>query len=89
MGAVTLPERLKTLVDGWCDRRALAPLRHMLRGYPLVTGLSDEWHELRAALRNVRGLADGELTAAERESVEQALRDVEHTLEDNGWSLKD
>ena len=82
-----LSERLERLIDGWCERRALSPLRHILQGYPLVTALSDEWHELRDALRNVRGLGEGELTADERESVEQALREVEHTLRDNGWSL--
>ncbi len=34
------------LVDGWCERRALRPLRTILAGYLRVSGLTDE----RAAL---------------------------------------
>jgi len=85
---VTLFERLDHLVDGWCGRRALGPLRCILQGYPLLSGLSDEWHQLRAALRDVRALGRDVLTPEERESVDQALREVERTLRENGWPLR-
>jgi hypothetical protein len=65
---------LNSLVDGWCERRALAPLARILVAYPLSTGLSDETHQLWQALRNVRGLSDTELLPLERAQVEEALR---------------
>ena len=36
------------LIDAWCDRRKLPVLRVILQAYPLATGLTDEWEELRA-----------------------------------------
>jgi hypothetical protein len=36
------------LVDGWCERRSLSPLRILLPVYPMVSTLSDSWHELQA-----------------------------------------
>ena len=74
-----LPELLKRLVEGWCDRRALSPLRCILAAYPMINGTSDEWHELYRALRNVRGLGDI-LTDPEQRDVEQALRLVDRSL---------
>jgi len=32
---------VRTLVEAWCDRRALGALRHILQGYPLANHLTD------------------------------------------------
>jgi hypothetical protein len=45
---------LDDLIDGWCARRALRPLRVVLQVYPLVNGLTDDWHALYDGLRDVR-----------------------------------
>jgi hypothetical protein len=82
--AFTLLDRL---VDGWCERRALRPLSIILRSYPMVSPLSDGWHELRSALRDLRALRDPDVTDAEAEAVENALRSVEKTLGASGWKL--
>jgi hypothetical protein len=57
------------LVDAWCERRCLGALRRILRAYPLASGLTDEWGELAAALKDVRACAAAELTAEELESL--------------------
>ena len=71
---------LEDLVDGWCARRALDPLRRLLPGYPMHMGLSDEWHLLWNALRNVKGLPDPILQDGERRKVEEALRIIERAM---------
>ncbi len=78
---------LDRLVDGWCQRRALRPLSIILRVYPMTSPLSDGWHELRRALRDVRCLGEPHLTDPEAEVVESALRSVERALGVSGWKL--
>jgi hypothetical protein len=65
------------LIDAWCQRRALAALAIVLPAWPPF-GHSDQWYELREALRGAR--ARGELTAAEREKVGEALAMLDHLL---------
>jgi hypothetical protein len=69
-----LAEILDDLVDRWCARRALEPLRYMLTAWPTPLRLSDEWLALGEALRNINGLRPGTLTAEERELHAEALR---------------
>jgi hypothetical protein len=61
------------LVNAWCDRRELSALREILDDWPLLTGLTDEWEGLAAALHSIAGmrsLPDDERHAAKRLSVE-------------------
>ncbi len=45
---------LGSLVDVWCDRRQLTLLSIILRAYPRVSSLTDEWAELASALKTIR-----------------------------------
>ena len=45
---------MKGLIDGWCDRRALAPLARLLPAYLAFNGLTDGWGDLLDALEGVR-----------------------------------
>ena len=72
---------LNGLVDGWCERRALNPLRHILSAYPLSMGLSDEWHKLDDALKDIRALCRDELGVGEKEKLNQAILHVQKVLE--------
>jgi hypothetical protein len=78
---------LDRLVDGWCERRALRPLSILLRAYPLVSSLSDSWHELRGALRSLRGLREPDVSDSEAVLIEDGLRAVEAALTKSGWKL--
>ena len=57
------------LIDAWCERRALGPLRVILGCYPFASGLTDEWGLLASGLKTIRAQHRGELTADELESV--------------------
>ncbi len=47
-------KKLAELIDIWCERRALDPLRIVLPHSVLVSGLTDEWADLAGALKTVR-----------------------------------
>jgi hypothetical protein len=53
---------LTALVDSWCERRCLSALKFILQGYPLSSGLTDDWANLLKALEDVRAFARDELT---------------------------
>lgn len=72
---------LDHLVDRWCERRALRPLRIILKAYPMVSALTDNWGELRSALRQLRSLRDPDVSDAEAAIVEDALRAIERALD--------
>jgi hypothetical protein len=63
-----LADLLRTLVDGWCARRALRPLAALLPAYLAFNGLTDSWQDLWGAVNDVRGLGDL-LTDEERAAV--------------------
>jgi hypothetical protein len=68
-----LQQAVGKLVDAWCDRRSLRALREILAGYPIVSGLTDDWAELLKALEGVRAFARDELTDDEAERVDQLI----------------
>ncbi len=63
------------LFDGWCERRAVTPLRDFLRGWPLSSGLTDDWANLYEALRTVRANHFA-LLADEMTSVDSLIQTV-------------
>lgn len=69
------------LIDGWCERRKLRPLRIMLPRYPLSNGLTDDWEELRAALRQIRASCRDELTSAEMDAIVTLIHQADRALE--------
>lgn len=69
------------LIDGWCERRKLKLLRHILRAYPLASGLTDEWEELRAALCYIRASCREELDPQELDTVIALIHQTDRALE--------
>jgi diadenosine tetraphosphate (Ap4A) HIT family hydrolase len=61
------------LIDGWCTRRATAPLRYALAGWPDAPGATVDPAALESALRNARAFAAPALTPAEREVVNEVI----------------
>jgi hypothetical protein len=80
----TFQATLRSLIDGWCDRRALCALRHVLGPYSAFNGLTDGWAELRSGLRNVKSFCDSELTEADRELLADLILATDHALERRG-----
>ena len=60
---------LRQLIDSWCERRALEPLRVILPCYPLTSGLTDEWALLAKSIKTIRVQFASDLAAAELEQV--------------------
>jgi hypothetical protein len=66
-------DRVDRLFEDWCDRRAAAPLRELLNGYPLSNPLTDGWADLLASLEGVRAFGRDDLTDAELDEVEKLV----------------
>ena len=69
------------MVDAWCERRAIGPLRWILSSaYP---GLyhTDQWLTVLDALKTVKGLCRDELTADESEWLRSALSILQEIFE--------
>lgn len=71
---------LDGLVDHWCERRALGPLRLILQAYPLASGLTDEWHQLYQALRLIRSQYDKQLPEEEALLLGEAIVSIGQRL---------
>ena len=72
---------LDTLIDRWCERRAIRPLQRLLQVYPTVFVSAEQRFALLDALKDIRQLHRKDLTAQElvwvgklHEVVEEALR---------------
>ena len=71
---------LDTLIDHWCERRAIRPLQHLLRAYPAVFVHADQKFALLDALKDVRDFCRRDLTAEECVWVAKLCRVVEDSL---------
>lgn len=76
----TFDEKLKKLVDDWCDRKEYTLLRIILPAYPRVSGLTDEWGELAAALKMIRERCQKKLSPEEQEIVKELHLTAEWVL---------
>lgn len=65
----TVDVLLRQLIDRWCERRALRPLRVILQCYPLASGLTDEWALLATGLKTIRVQFANDLVAEELDQV--------------------
>jgi hypothetical protein len=66
-------EDVSALVGSWCDRRCFRALHEILQGWPMVSGLTDDWGNLYQALERVRASARHELTNEEALRVDDAI----------------
>jgi hypothetical protein len=70
---------LDSLIDGWCERRAIRPLQYLLRADPRPLAHTDQQYEFLDALKDVKGLCREDLTPGER----RMLNEVHNALEDS------
>ena len=71
---------LDTLIDRWCERRALRPLQLLFRAYPGPLIHTDQLFELLDALKDVKGLCRAELQAEELQMLVEAHNKLEDSL---------
>jgi hypothetical protein len=72
--------KIDQLIDNWCDRRALKPLRFILGRYPIYNGLTDEWATLLDALKDIKGLCRDDLAGDERKTLVELINTIEDML---------
>ena len=77
-----IPATLNTLIDRWCERRAIRPLQLLLRAYPAPLAHTDQMFELLEALKNLKGLCRSELSEDELRMVIEAYNAVEAAFKD-------
>jgi len=80
-------ERVRVLVETWCDRRCLRALRYILQGFPPMSPLNDGWGELKIALENVRAFARNELDDQEFEAINDLIRLIDRTVNRSGTQI--
>ena len=75
-----LTQTLDTLIDRWCERRAIKPLQVLLRAYPGPLAHTDQKFEVLEAMRDVKGLCRRDLTDDELQMLIEALNALEDSL---------
>jgi hypothetical protein len=75
-----VPAILERLVSGWCARRALAPLRHILPAYPAEWDSTDACNRVLEAMKDVRGLSHDALTPDEDRDLTRAINSLQTAL---------
>lgn len=68
------------LIDCWCERRALKPLRWVLSAWP-HNGLTDGISDLLEALRTARALGKAEIAPPEEDMLNQAIAEITKALD--------
>ena len=72
---------IQQLVDRWCERRLLTPLRHLLPVYPLHTPHTDGWFDLYRGLKDVQVFCRSGLPSDEQEMLRTAMQDIAQVLD--------
>ena len=75
---------LDKLIDAWCERRALRPLRLLLRAYPGPIVHTDQFFALLDAVKDVKGLCRSELPKEEIALLISVENDLEDRLKGYG-----
>jgi hypothetical protein len=72
-------EEIARLVDSWCQRRALRPLRYLLPHWP-HNGMTDGVYELKTALEDVRAFGRDELLPEEARLLDRLIAHIDDAL---------
>ena len=69
------------LIDRWCSRKQLKPLRHLLNGQASLNGLTDGWSDMLTELKTIRSQCTDELQQDEFEKLVQLIHHAQAALE--------
>ena len=77
---MNLTKKLDWLIEQWCGRRELGPLRYLLPVYPGTLLHTDQFGQLLEALRDIKGLCREKLTPDELTHVISIINEIEDAL---------
>jgi hypothetical protein len=79
--AADIRTAISTLIDGWCERRALRPLAIILPVWPPPNNFSEDWQYVWAAMKHLRAICRDDLAAHdENGSVNQVIAELSRCL---------
>jgi hypothetical protein len=73
-------EKLNWLIEQWCERRELCPLKYLLPVYPSPLIHTDDFGRLLDRLRDIKGFCRNKLTSEELNHVIALINDTEDIL---------
>jgi hypothetical protein len=73
-------ESIETLFDQWAARRNYLALKHLLNGWPLTSGLTDDWANLLDELKYIFNHLGGSLSDDENKILAVLIREIDHQL---------
>ena len=76
-------QALGSLINAWCDKRALRPLSRILGPYLSFNGLTDGWAELATGLKSVRAHDRDILTADEIATINDLIQATDTAIYGN------
>ena len=68
------------LIDRWCARKQLNPLRHILNGRSGLNGLTDGWESMLTDLKSIRSECKAELVKDEFDTLVELIHETEELL---------
>jgi hypothetical protein len=78
---MTLTQNLDWLIEQWCERKSLKPLKYILPIYPGPLAHADQLGDLLEALRDVKGLCRDDLNPEELNRVISSINELEERVE--------
>jgi len=75
-----LTEKLNWLIEQWCERRELRPLKYLLPVYPGVLAHTDQFGQLLESLKDIKSLCRDNLKNEEVGYVISAINELEDVL---------
>ena len=69
------------LIDRWCSRQELKPLRHFLNGQASLNGLSDGWEAMLSELKTIRAQYTEELKQDEFDAIVELIHATQAALD--------
>ena len=73
-------ESIETLFDQWASRSNYLALKHLLNGWPLSSGLTDDWANLLEELQFISDSYGGSLTEEERRILLMLITEINQRL---------
>ena len=77
MDALELGDKIDFLIDRWCERRELQPLRRLLNGQASINGLTDGWFEMHDELKAIRAQDKAFLNDDEMDVIVELIQSIE------------
>ena len=80
MKSLNINEKLDYLIDRWCARKELQPLRKILNGQAEINGLTDGWQGLLLELKTIKAQDKEVIIKDEYDVVVTLIHETEKLL---------